>query len=358
MPHAVLVHDNFMGPTGMGVVVGRHANWLLDAGWSLTLVGENVPDDLMEHCDVVRVPAPRQLPSLAEHVGWCLRAHRALRRVRRADVVHAHSPLLASDADLVTSHFIAHPSHMRGAHETSGGIGGFLRRIQATTSRMVDHRAYAGISERSHISFVSQFLRDEFFRWYGQPRGGWVFAPPAPAWRPVTEEEREIARAHFQVPAGNLCVGFAGGADPRKGVGHLEQLSHEPNLTLLLAGLGSERVTVGRHRGLGFVDIDLFHAACDVVVAPAVFDSAPVAVLQAVARDLPVITTRYSGWATAIDRTGAGLLWEGVKPLGGVVREAVRMTTTAARLSFLEEFREDRQRGVLLRAYGELVAAR
>jgi hypothetical protein len=33
--------------------------------------------------------------------------------------------------------------------------------------------------------------RDEFRRHYGEPLGGWILAPPAPAWRPVAAAERD-----------------------------------------------------------------------------------------------------------------------------------------------------------------------
>src|SRR3954465_335365 len=108
MPHAVLVHDNFVGPTGMGRVTQRHATWLLDAGWHVTLVGENVASELEDQCRVIRVPAQRRLPSSLQQLGWWAPAPRAPPRVR-GDVVHVHSPHLASSGNLLTSHFIAAP---------------------------------------------------------------------------------------------------------------------------------------------------------------------------------------------------------------------------------------------------------
>lgn len=355
MPHAALVHDNFTGPTGMGLILGRHANWLMAAGWSVTLVGENIPHELATACEVVRVTAPRQLPSLPEHLGWCARARRALRRVN-ADIVHAHSPLLDEEADIVTSHFMAHPSHMRGARELGTGAGGVLRRLQAAVTRRIDHRAYGRLARGSaYLSFVSEFLRDEFATWYGDPRGGWVFAPPAPAWRPVGGEERLAAREHFGLPEGTLCVGYVGGSDPRKGYTRLGELASASDITLLFAGPGSERIRLAGRYGIGFVDIDELYAACDVVAAPAVFDSAPVAVLQAIARDLPVVTTRRSGWAAAIERNKAGVVVEGGGALPAAAREAAAQTSTEGRRRLLAEFSEERQQETLLAAYSQVL---
>lgn len=349
MPHAALVHDNFEGPTGMGLVLERHAHWLLEAGWSLTLVGENVPGDLRDACRVIDVPPPRRLPSLAEHAAWCSRARRALRGVD-ADLVHVHSPLLAPAADLLTSHFMAQPAHAIGVRELTTGVEGALRRAQGEISRRVDDLAYRRIPDRTYVSFVSEFLRDEYARHYGPPKGGWVLAPPAPPWNPPNPSERSEARRRWGVEFGRISVGYVGGSDPRKGWFRLEQLTVEPDLHLLFAGPGSERISIGGRPGLGRVEIDDFYAACDVVVAPATFDSAPVAVLQAVTRDVPVVTTTSSGWAGALARTEAGIVWKPDAPLAAAVR-AARDLPPANRRVFAEEFSAARQRRALLDAY-------
>jgi glycosyltransferase involved in cell wall biosynthesis len=351
--HAVLVHDNFEGPTGMGLVAGRHASWLLEAGWTLTLVGENVPADLAAACRVVRVPAPRQLPSMLEHLGWCARARRVLRGLA-GDVVHVHSPHLARDADLLTTHFIAAPAHSRGVRELSGGVEGGLRRLQAEINWRLDDRAYRHLGPRTRVSFVSEFLRDEFVRHYGPPRGGWVLAPPAPAWNPPHLSERERARRRFGVPNGRLAVGYVGGSDPRKGYFHLESLAGHDDVQLLVAGPGSERLAIDGKPGLGFVDVPAFFAACDVVVAPAAFDSAPMAVLQAVARDVAVVATPLTGWAKALERTGAGVVWSGGRPLIEAVRQAAQ-GSSESREAFTDEFSEARQKQALLSAFAEVL---
>ena len=302
-PHVALVHDNFTGPTGMGLVTERHAEWALDAGWSVTVVGDNVPPWLMERARVVAALKPRRLPSLAEHLLWCARARLALRFVQ-ADVVHVHSPLLAASADLVTSHFMAQPAHARGVREATSGAEGALRRAQGELSRRLDDALYRRVGRTTAMSFVSEFLRDEFSAHYGEPAGGWILSPPAPPWRPVARAEREAARAQYGVRGDAVVAGYVGGSDPRKGYVHLAQLDGRDDVELLLAGPGSERLRSGGRPGLGFVDVDAMYAACDVVVAPAAFDSAPVAVLQAVARGVPVVVTPTCGWAGAVGRHG------------------------------------------------------
>ena len=86
-------------------------------------------------------------------------------------------------------------------------------------------------------------------------------------------------------------------------------------------------------------------------------DSAPVAVLQAVARGLPVVLTPTTGWARAVERHGCGVVWDGGTPLLDALRAAVA-TPVEARQAFTAEFADDVQRRALLAAYGEILAAR
>jgi glycosyltransferase involved in cell wall biosynthesis len=353
-PHIALVHDNFTGPTGMGRMAERMAHWLLDAGWQVTVVGSHVPRSLAERCSVRPVRAWPRLPAVPSHLAWCTGAARALRDVR-ADVVHVHSPLLASRADLLTCHFLAAPARARGVVEHRSGLNGALRRIQERVERAIDDRAYRSLPTTVRVAFVSSFLRDEFSRHYGEPRGGWVLPPPAPAWRPVGTDERTRARRRLGVAGNRLVVGYIGGDDPRKGLPAVRKLVGEPDIELLLAGPGSERLDWGSRPGLGFVDPDEFYAACDVLVAPSLFDSAPVAVLQALARGVPVALSPTTGWADAVARHGAGVVWtpNANGSLAAAAREASMAGPEACR-ALTEEFAEERQRGALLDVYSEL----
>lgn len=355
-PTVALVHDNFTGPTGMGMVLNHHAWWVLEAGWELCLVGENIPEDLRRAAEVIPVRKPRRLPALPEHVVWCGRARAALRRLR-VDLVHVHSPLLSGRADLQTVHFISHPAFARGVREPASGVEGALRRFQGWANRKLDHGAYRRVGPRTYLSFVSEFLRGEYERHYGTPRGGWILPPPAPPWRPPRAEERERARVALGVPNGRLVVGYVGGTDPRKGLQDVLALGSESGLHLLVAGAGSQNVTAGNSQGLGFVDVDRLFAACDVLAAPARFDSAPVAVLQALSRGVPVVTTRTSGWAAAIERHGSGTVWDGrAEPLAHACRRAAATSLERCR-ALVEELAPKRGRGALIGAYEQILSA-
>lgn len=337
-PHVALVHDKFTGPTGMGLVAERLARAVLDMDWTLSVVATEVPVWLRERSTVHAVPDAVRLPALPRHVAWCARASAVLRTIS-ADVVHVHSPLLARRADLVTSHYLAQSAFLRGVREHRRGPEGALRRAQDALERRLDHVAYDHLPASTHMSFVSEFLRDEFRRNYGEPLGGWILAPPAPPWRPVTAEQRTAARTRWDVMNGELVVGYIGGDNPRKGLEAVRPLASTPGLTLLAAGPGSERLDWPGARKLGFVDPDGFHEACDVVVAPSVFDSAPVAVLQALARGVPVVISPTTGWAAAVARHGAGAVWNGDRDLAETMRAAAASPPDACR-AVVEEFSE------------------
>jgi glycosyltransferase involved in cell wall biosynthesis len=347
-----MVHDNFQGPTGMGLMCQGLAEAVLDAGWSLTIVGTDVPADLAARADVRLVRRYDRLPALPQHVAWCAAAARALRRVD-ADVVHVHSPFLLPLADLLTAHFIARPAYARGVREDRPGVEGLLRRAQEALTRWLDSAAYRWGARRRPISFVSEFLRDEFRAHYGEPIGGWIMSPPAPAWQPVSDDERAAAKRRWRCDGERIVAGYLGGSDPRKGLLEARSLVSEPDIVPLVAGPGTDRIDVNGHPGHGFVDPGDLLEACDVFVGPARFDSAPVAVLQALARGVPVAVSETSGWSRAVERHGAGSVWRAGTPFADAVRQAALAPKDSCR-EVVAEFSRERQRQAALDIYAEL----
>ena len=355
VPTIALVHDNFDGPTGMGLVLGAHARFILETGWRLCIVGDNVPDDLRAGAAiVVPVRNPAGLPKLPEHVAWCRRVRAALRDVR-AEIVHVHSPWLAPHGHLLTSHFVSQAAFAHDIREPVTGVEGLLRQAQSWAKRRTDDGLYRRMRSSTYLSFVSEFLRDEFRRHYGEPRGGWIFRPPAPRWNPPDAAERTRARAALAVPEGRLSIGYLGGVDPRKGFEHVLALQPDPGIHVLFAGPGSDRVSVGGRPGVGFVEVGSFLSACDVLAAPSRFDSAPVAVLEALSRGVPVVSTPTCGWAAAIERHGCGVVWS---ENGTTLEEACRRAAAAPPercRALIDEFGARRQREVLIGAYERIL---
>src|ERR671914_54189 len=165
------------------------------------------------------------------------------------------------------------------------------------------------------------------------------------------------ARARYRVRGTGLVVGYLGGDDQRKGVHIVRQLAGAEGIELLLAGPGTDRLHWPATTNVGFVDVDAFLPACDVVVAPALFDAAPTAVTQALARGVPMVVGRASGWAAPIARAGAGVVWDGRAPLVHAVREAARAPHDACR-SITEAYSAARQGPRLLEVYERVLADR
>lgn len=345
------VHDNFVGPTGMGAVAERLAHIALDDGWELTVIGSHISPALRARCEFRRVPSFPRLPALPQHLGWCALAARALRGVR-CDVVHVHSPFLMPLADVMTAHFMAAPAHARGVRDIRPGLAGALRRAQDSATRRLDDRLYRRHAAGVRMSFVSEFLRDEFLRAYGAgaQRRTWVLPPVAPPWRPVGASERAAAKRRWRC-SGEVVVGFLGGIDPRKGLADARALALEPDLYPLFAGYGTEALEVPRGRGLGFVDANDMLEACDVLVAPSRFDSAPMAVLQALARGVPVVVSATNGWAPAVVRHRAGVVWDDACDLAAAVRAAASVAPVACR-DMVMAMDGAQQRATLRELYG------
>ncbi len=356
MPRLVLVHDNIGGATGMGRVCAWITRTALDAGWAVSLVASRIEPELAAACVVVRAPAVHRAPAVPQHLGWLAAARLGLRRTP-GDVVHVHAPGLIDVADVMTCHHLAAVAAQYGVAPTGTGLATELRRAQLRVQERLDDRWYRARRPATRMTFVSEFLRDAFQVRYGTAADGAILAPTAPGWRPVEAHERTAARAQYGVAGDRLVVGYLGGDDRRKGVDDVEPLAAVGDFELLVAGKGAERLAWPGAKSLGFVDADRFVAACDVVVAPALFDAAPVAVLQPLARGVPVVVREASGWAPAIRRHAAGVVWDGREPLAEAVRRASRIPPEGGR-AVVAEVGDGPQRERLLRTYAAAMSAR
>jgi glycosyltransferase involved in cell wall biosynthesis len=356
MPRLVLVHHRIGGATGMGRVAAFVAQTTLDAGWRVRLVASEVAPEFRERCDVTRVPRPARPPQVRQDLVWYARVIRRLRRDPE-DVVHVHDPALLRLADVMTCHHLAFSAHQHGVRVSRTGTGAWARRLHLGALIGLDEIFYRSRTAHTRMTFVSEFLREQFRDRYGEPTDGSITAPPSPPWRPAADDERVAARARYRVRGTGLVVGYLGGDDQRKGVHIVRQLAGAEGIELLLAGPGTDRLHWPATTNVGFVDVDAFLPACDVVVAPALFDAAPTAVTQALARGVPMVVGRASGWAAPIARAGAGVVWDGRGPLLDAVREAARAPHDACR-SITETYSAARQGGRLLEVYDRVLAVR
>ena len=331
MPRLVLVHDKIGGSTGMGWVAAFAAQTASDAGWRVRLVASEFAPAFRERCEVTRVLRPARPPQVRQDLVWF--------------------------ADVMTCHHLAFSAHQHGVRASGTGIGAWARRAHLGTLIGFDEIFYRSRPARTRITFVSEFLREQFRDRYGEPTDGSITAPPSPPWRPVADDERVVARARYGVRGTGLVVGYVGGDDQRKGVHIVRQLAGGEGIELLLGGPDADRLSWPATTNVGFVDVDAFLPACDVVVAPALFDAAPTAVTQALARGVPIVVGRASGWAAPIARAGAGVVWDGRAPLLDAVREAARAPQDACR-SVTDTYSASRQGARLLDVYERVLAVR
>jgi glycosyltransferase involved in cell wall biosynthesis len=79
-------------------------------------------------------------------------------------------------------------------------------------------------------------------------------------------------------------------------------------------------------------------------------------VLQSLSKGVPVVATKTSGWANAIERHGCGVVWEDRSvPLADACRSAAPLPAQRCR-ALVEEFAPERQKDVLIGAYEEILA--
>lgn len=296
--------------------MGRFVGWMvraaLEADVRVTLVAASVAPELRMDCRIVTVDAMRRLPSLADNIAWSVAAARAIDQIDDADVKHVHLAALLNHGTLMTCHHLARAAWRRGVREIGCGSRRALREMQAGFKRRLDDRYYGRRSPDVRVSFVSELLRDEFRSLYGEPLDGEILFPPTPEFRGVAPADRAAARHRLGLSGDRLVAGYLGGNDLRKGFAHVVDLAASGSFDLLVAGPNLEGCEVPGGSVLGYVDPDLVIEASDVVLAPAIFEAAGVAVGQALARGVPVIVGRANGWAASVVRHGAGVVWDGV----------------------------------------------
>jgi glycosyltransferase involved in cell wall biosynthesis len=280
---------------------------------------------------------------------WCAAAARAIRGIR-AEVIHVHLPPLIRQGTVMTCHHLARSAHEHGVRSRGHGVRGAVREAEERSRLALDDLCYRRRRPATVMAFVSALLRDEFAALYGPPHVGEVLFPPAPAFQPVPPAERADRRRALGLSRDRFVVGYLGGDDPRKGFADVLSLAPERDIALVLAGPHLERTVVDGATVIGYVEPDRVIAACDVVVAPALFEAAGLVVGQALARGVPVVVRPANGWASAVVRCGAGVVWDGSMPLRDAVRAAGRCAPDACRAA-AAEVSEDRQGQRLLSLY-------
>ena len=249
------------------------------------------------------------------------RAYAKERRVI-ASVVRALKP------DVVHSH----------GYRTDVVDGGMIRRLGVATvstahgfttgswkNRLYEYLQRRALRRFDAVIAVSQQLCDALGR-AGVPAARLHFVPNA--WSQIVEPlDRAAARVALGLPAGGFVVGWVGRMSREKGldvlVDALPALG-DLQLTVCAIGTGSERSAVeARARELavgermhwaGLVaEAASYFRAFDVFVLSSRTEGVPIALLEAIAAEVPVVATRVGGVPTVVDQA-QGLLVESEQP--------------------------------------------
>jgi glycosyltransferase involved in cell wall biosynthesis len=275
-------------------------------------------------------PAPRGYPvlwasrrSFLRHVRVALLVCRA---GRRADVVYATSMIrraaigarLACRPLLVK--LVSDEVFERAARNGrfAGTLDEFQREAGGRRTRFLRATRDRALRSARHVFCPSAYLRDIALLWGLDSQRVSVLPNPAPEVPPLPSRENLRAEVGFD---GRTLV-FAGRLGPQKALGVLLQaLTHVPEVSLVVAGDGPERVALERLAGelsldgrvsfLGAVSreqvLRLFRAA-DASVLPSAWENFPHTVVEALAVGCPVIATAVGGVPEVVRDGENGLL--------------------------------------------------
>ena len=319
-----MVHNNVDDTSSIGHLAKWATEVALEAGMRVTLVAAQVDPQLAREVTV----RPLYVPPRLHLLQWVV----ARPTIRRAmgpgpyDLVHVHQPQVAALADIWQVHFLSRASADAGGLAAPDSARGRIHRIEQQGVVRAEDHYLRRLPPSTQVVFCSEWLREQFVRYYPMPTNQTVLTNPGPASLPDPgPEARRLARRRFGVPEGVPVVGYLGGTDSRKGYRELvERVAAEPGVHLLFAGAGSETYTDpamgGRLHTCGWLDRDAisgFLHAVDVLAVPSRFDPWGVVVNEACAAGIPVLASPSTGASADVGRSGAGLVWDArSEPLG------------------------------------------
>ena len=269
----------------------------------------------------IRVP---RRPILVKNILFFAQASMAIRR-QGFQVVHAQGASMWGQ-HVTTAHFCeaAWLARHRDLAEASEGPGrAVYHAINSRVSILLENLIYRRRGTQVVIA-VSKATREDLAEHYGLDPARIpviydgvdleTFHPnQRPRWRGAIRKQLRIAD--------DACVVLFVGAFERKGLGYvlkaLRILQDTPvHLLVLGSGQGSALRQLAQRLGLGDrttflgrqADVHRYFAAADLFVLPALYEPFGMAVLEAMASGLPVVTSRTAGVAELITDREDGLL--------------------------------------------------
>lgn len=306
---------------GQGNVNYELLQRVVAAGYDVTVISSLVPDRVRA-LDVTVHEVPRTSVQL---VNQRLMISASTRMVRRGgfDLVHADGPITRAPVDVAMCH-MPHAAWIALPREASRerGLRAILSRASSASNVRLERRVYAGARRVLVASDVAATVLEDSgvdpARIEHLP-----FGVDATRFRPPTGDERRLARRKFGVDHDAFCVLFVGAQGPRKGLPALLS-AMDPRDTLLAVGdrRGRENERAARAAGVRATfadktdDVRVAFWAADVLVAPSRFDAFGMAIVEALACGIPVVTSKASGaWVRVGD---AGVVLDDPTDVGGI----------------------------------------
>ena len=240
---------------------------------------------------------------------------------RRFDIIHSHTYVGASFANVITSHFCEIECHRL---ENNGTIrirhAGILQSFRAfddklyRRSMVFAEKAVFGRKAARVRIVVSQRMKEDFINHYGDAARDVAVIPNGvdlEVFTPVNRQAyRHSVRQEHGISDNDVLLLFVGGDWERKGLCFaIEALSLLPgsDVRLLVVGRGdksfysqlaeSKRVENRITFVSGKANIREYYAASDIFLFPTLYEPFGLVILEAMASGLPVITSRIAGAA-------------------------------------------------------------
>ncbi|MBW4418220.1 MAG: glycosyltransferase family 4 protein [Myxacorys californica WJT36-NPBG1] len=323
---------------GQGRVNYELVRYLLQQGHCVTLIATDVDLELAAKPNLVwnRVPIPAWVPSaLLQNQVFALKARYILNQhANEFDIVHLNGCITYYSADVNSSHFV-HSNWLKCAYhpaQLSNGLSSAYQWLYTAINAVWEQRSYARSQVVIAVSdFVKQSLVED-----AKISAAKISVIPNGVdpneFRPLQTGEENRLRRELNLSDAAFLIFFAGDIKlNRKNLDLvLRSLPHlDPNLHLVVAGVteGSPYPAMAqalqlcdRVHFLGYrTDIPVLLRGADAFAFPSHYDPFSLAVVEALASGIPVITAPSVGASTLICSGENGFVLKSSNDLDGMI---------------------------------------
>ena len=305
-PRITLVAHRVDDSGGMERVHAEMIRRLLDR-YDFTVISSQLAPDLRGRVKWRQVPLPGSPAPLRVLLFYVLGAIRVWRT--RCEIVHVCGAVIPNHADLASVHY-CHAGYVASQNRLAPSGAPILRRLNTTVHRLlalVGERWSYRPSRLRLLVAVSRVVRDELNSAYpGLPARVVANGVDLTRFSPSAAERRAL-RSQVSVPDDACVTLFVGGDWDRKGLGlamealALARTSH-PSIELWIVGSGDERRyrAVARRAGVAkairffgpSAHVERYYRGADLFLCCSTYEPFSLALLEAAACGLPLVTTR------------------------------------------------------------------